>query len=126
MNAPSARGRTDCYSGRDKYVDLWLQVRDVDAVGHELEVAGVDIIELPPDKPWGLREMQIRDPEGWSIVIVEVPETPAPASLSWVAFHSAATPSLRSGGNSRRGSTHLRGLFQSILQLAADLLSRAG
>jgi uncharacterized glyoxalase superfamily protein PhnB len=50
-------------------------VRDVDAVGHELKNAGVDIIELPTDKPWGLREMQIRDPDGLSIVIVEVPET---------------------------------------------------
>jgi uncharacterized glyoxalase superfamily protein PhnB len=49
-------------------------VRDVDGVGHELEEAGVDIIELSTDKPWGLREMQIRDPDGLSIVIVEVPE----------------------------------------------------
>ena len=48
-------------------VSLWLQVRDVDAV--------VDIIALPTDKPWGLREMQIRDPDGLSIMIVEVPET---------------------------------------------------
>src|SRR5215218_9810388 len=56
-------------------VGLWLQVRDVDAVGHELQEAGVDIIELSTDKPWGLREMQIRDPNGMSIVIVEVPET---------------------------------------------------
>ena len=50
-------------------------MRDVDAVGHELEQAAVDIIELPTGKPWGLREMQIRDPDGLSIVIVEVPET---------------------------------------------------
>jgi predicted enzyme related to lactoylglutathione lyase len=56
-------------------IALWLQVRDIDAVGRELEVAGVDIIELPTDKPWGLREMQVRDPDGLSIMIVEVPET---------------------------------------------------
>src|ERR671910_3521803 len=56
-------------------VALWLHVRDVDAVGHELEEAGVNVIELPTDKPWGLREMQIRDPDGLSIMIVEVPET---------------------------------------------------
>jgi predicted enzyme related to lactoylglutathione lyase len=56
-------------------VGLWLQVRDVDFVGHELEEAGVDIIELPTDKAWGLREMHIRDPDGLSIMIVEVPET---------------------------------------------------
>ena len=62
-------------TGASESVGLWLQVRDVDAVGHELEEAGVDIIELPTDKPWGLREMQIRDPDGLSIMIVEVPET---------------------------------------------------
>jgi predicted enzyme related to lactoylglutathione lyase len=55
-------------------VGLWLQVRDLDTVGHELQETGVDIIELPTDKPWGLREMQIRDPDGLRIVIVEVPE----------------------------------------------------
>ena len=62
-------------TGASESVGLWLQVPDVDAVGHELEKAGVDIIELPTDKPWGLREMQIRDPDGLRIVIVEVPET---------------------------------------------------
>ena len=56
-------------------VGLWLQVRDVDAVGDVLTETRVDVIELPTDKPWGLREMQIRDPDGLSIVIVEVPET---------------------------------------------------
>jgi predicted enzyme related to lactoylglutathione lyase len=67
----SGSSRTEASEG----VSLWLQVRDVDAVGHELEEAGVDIIELPTDRPWGLREMQIRDPDGLIIVIVEVPET---------------------------------------------------
>jgi predicted enzyme related to lactoylglutathione lyase len=45
-------------------VSVWLQVRDVDAVGYELEEAGVDIIEPPTDQRWGL-----------SIVFVEVPES---------------------------------------------------
>ena len=62
-------------TGVSESVGLWLQVRDVDALGHELAEAGLDIIEFPTDKPWGLREMQIRDPDGLSIVIVEVPET---------------------------------------------------
>ena len=62
-------------TGASESIALWLQVRDVDVVGHELEEAGVDIIELPADMPWGLREMQIRDPDGLRIVIVEVPET---------------------------------------------------
>jgi hypothetical protein len=55
-------------------VGLWLQVRDVDAVGDVLTETRVNVIELPTDKPWGLREMQERDSEGLRIVIVEVPE----------------------------------------------------
>ena len=55
-------------------VGLWLQVRDVDAVGDALKETREKVIELPTDKPWGLREMQIRDPDGLRIVIVEVPE----------------------------------------------------
>jgi predicted enzyme related to lactoylglutathione lyase len=61
-------------TGASERVGSWLQVRDVDAVGRELEEAGVEVFESPTDKPWGLREMRIRDPDGLSIVIVEVPE----------------------------------------------------
>src|SRR5215218_368996 len=89
-------------TGASESVGLWLQVPDVDAVGHELEEAGVDIIELPTDKPWGLREMQIRDPDGLKIAIVEVPETTRSgvAELGCVSFHRNSLP--RSGGNSLR------------------------
>jgi predicted enzyme related to lactoylglutathione lyase len=55
-------------------VSLWVQVRDVGAVGRELEEARVDIVEAPVEKPWGLREMRIQDPDGVRLVIVEVPE----------------------------------------------------
>jgi uncharacterized glyoxalase superfamily protein PhnB len=55
-------------------VSMWLQVRDVDAVGRELEDSRVNIVEPPVDKPWGLREMRIQDPDGVRLVIVEVPE----------------------------------------------------
>ena len=57
-----------------KNVSLWLQVRDVDAVGRRLEDAGAEVLERATDKPWGLREMAIRDPDGMRVVIVEVPE----------------------------------------------------
>ena len=58
----------------DKKIELWLQVRDVDATHRELESAGVSIIEAPADKPWGLREMRVSDPEGVCLVIVQVPQ----------------------------------------------------
>jgi len=62
------------HTSANENVGLWLQVRDVDAVRDVLTDTRVDVIELPTDKPWGLREMQIRDPDGLRIVIVEVPE----------------------------------------------------
>jgi catechol 2,3-dioxygenase-like lactoylglutathione lyase family enzyme len=61
-------------TGASESVGLWLQARDVAAVGRGLEEAGVEVFESPTDKPWGLSEMRIRDPDGLSIVIVEVPE----------------------------------------------------
>ena len=61
-------------TGTSESVGLWLQVRDVDAVRRELEEGGVEVLEAPTDKPWGLREMQIQDPDGLRIGIVEVPE----------------------------------------------------
>ncbi len=55
-------------------VGLWLQVRDVDAVHHELRGKGVDVLEPPTDQPWGLREMWIADPDGVRIAVIQVPE----------------------------------------------------
>ncbi len=57
----------------DKNVGLWLQMRDVDTVKSGLEEAGAEVLELPTDKLWGLREMRIKDLDGLTIVIVEVP-----------------------------------------------------
>jgi len=55
-------------------VSLWLQVRDLDATHRALAAAGVEIVAAPERKPWGLEEMWIRDPDGLSIAVVEVPE----------------------------------------------------
>lgn len=57
--------------GDDK-VSLWFQVRDVAAAAAGLP-GEVDVVEPPEDKPWGLREMRIRDPDGVLLVLVEVP-----------------------------------------------------
>jgi len=55
-------------------VSLWLQVRDLEATHQALAEAGADIVAPPERKPWGLHEMWITDPDGLSIVVVEVPE----------------------------------------------------
>ena len=59
-------------SGTDA-TQLWLQVRDVDRAREELEARGAAIEEPPADKPWGLREMGLTDPDGRRVVLVEVP-----------------------------------------------------
>lgn len=55
-------------------ISLWLQVRDLEQTHGELAAAGVDITDPPERKPWGLDEMWIRDPDGVTIVVVQVPE----------------------------------------------------
>ena len=55
-------------------VSLWLQVPDLEKVHERLSAAGVDIVDPPERKPWGLDEMWIRDPDGVTIVVVQVPE----------------------------------------------------
>jgi len=55
-------------------VSLWLQVRDVAAEHGRLVALGVEILEAPQRQPWGLIEMRLADPDGISIVLVEVPE----------------------------------------------------
>ena len=54
-------------------IELWFQVRDVDATHAELAAAGVAIRRPPVTEPWGLREMWIDDPDGVHIAVIEVP-----------------------------------------------------
>lgn len=53
---------------------LWLQVRDIAATQAELEGRGVPISRPAERQPWGLFEMQVVDPDGVTLVFVEVPE----------------------------------------------------
>jgi catechol 2,3-dioxygenase-like lactoylglutathione lyase family enzyme len=53
---------------------LWLQVPDVDAEHQRLRAVGADVRQPPADMPWGLREMELADPDGRRILLVEVPE----------------------------------------------------
>lgn len=52
---------------------LWFQVADVAATWRALQEADVQIIASPQPRPWGLIEMEIIDPDGLVIVVVEIP-----------------------------------------------------
>ncbi len=54
---------------------LWLQVRDVYATQAELEGRGVAIARAAAEEPWGLHEMHVTDPDGITLIFVQVPDT---------------------------------------------------
>jgi|ERR1700694_641520 catechol 2,3-dioxygenase-like lactoylglutathione lyase family enzyme len=54
---------------------LWLQVRDIYAAQAELEARGVTIAREARREPWGLDEMHVTDPDGVTLIFVQVPET---------------------------------------------------
>jgi lactoylglutathione lyase len=53
---------------------LWLQVRDVYAAQDELRQRGVAIAREARQEPWTLHEMHVEDPDGITLIFVQVPE----------------------------------------------------
>lgn len=54
---------------------LWLQVRDVYATQTELQDRGVPIARAAMQESWGLHEMHVTDPDGITLIFVQVPAT---------------------------------------------------
>ncbi|MCV7177326.1 VOC family protein [Mycolicibacterium sphagni] len=53
---------------------LWLQVRDLYATQKGLADRGVEIAREARREPWGLHEMHISDPDGTTLIFVQVPD----------------------------------------------------
>ncbi|MCV7217524.1 VOC family protein [Mycobacterium crocinum] len=53
---------------------LWLQVRDLYATQEELSGRGVEIAREARREPWGLHEMHVNDPDGITLIFVQIPE----------------------------------------------------
>jgi lactoylglutathione lyase len=52
---------------------LWLQVRDVYATQDELSARGVIIAREARAEMWGLHEMHVTDPDGVTLIFVQIP-----------------------------------------------------
>ena len=50
----------------------YIEVDDLDAYRSEIDDALVDLINEPRDKPWGMREMGVRTPDGHRVTIGQV------------------------------------------------------
>lgn len=53
---------------------LWLQVRNLAAAQRDLQERGVAIVREAHREPWGLHEMHVADPDGVTLIFVEVPD----------------------------------------------------
>ena len=53
---------------------LWLQVRDIEATQDELRGRGVEITREARQEFWGLYEMHVTDPDGVTLIFVQIPE----------------------------------------------------
>jgi catechol 2,3-dioxygenase-like lactoylglutathione lyase family enzyme len=52
---------------------IWLQVRDIYDTQLELSERGVQIAREARQEPWGLHEMHVTDPDGVTLIFVQVP-----------------------------------------------------
>jgi uncharacterized glyoxalase superfamily protein PhnB len=50
-----------------------LQVRDIYAAQDELAARGVAIAREARQEPWGLHEMHVTDPDGVTLIFVQIP-----------------------------------------------------
>lgn len=55
-------------------VSLWLQVRDLYAIQTQLQTRGVEITREARRESWGLHEMHVTDPDGMTLIFVQVPD----------------------------------------------------
>lgn len=62
------------HGGPDAGGTVWLQVRDIHAAQDELRARGVEIGREAQQEPWGLYEMHVRDPDGVTLIFVQVPD----------------------------------------------------
>ena len=54
--------------------DVYVYVDDVDALHEELVERGADVIQPPAEQPYGLREIRVRDPNGYVLAFGKLHE----------------------------------------------------
>ena len=63
------------FTPSDVAVTVGLRVDDVDSVFTHLDARGVPVAEPPTDRPWGVRNFYITDPDGY-VIEFEQPTIP--------------------------------------------------
>jgi catechol 2,3-dioxygenase-like lactoylglutathione lyase family enzyme len=80
MLAPAAPGSLPEEGDAGRGVNLWLALEgDVDAFAEAARAAGADIVEGPVDRPWNIRDVVFRDPDGYRIALGGLKPGPLPS-----------------------------------------------
>ena len=66
----ASRGRCNIHLAQGRphpngFFDVYVYVDDVDALYDELRVRGADVLNAPVATDYGLREIRVRDPDGY-------------------------------------------------------------
>jgi catechol 2,3-dioxygenase-like lactoylglutathione lyase family enzyme len=56
------------------FFDVYVYVDDVDALHEELAGRGAEILNAPVNTEYGLREIRVRDPNGYVLAFGKLPE----------------------------------------------------
>lgn len=59
--------------GRGAGVEIVLEVEDLDRAAEAVEAAGYGLLEPPQDRPWGLRDFRLGDPDGYYLRVTTRP-----------------------------------------------------
>jgi catechol 2,3-dioxygenase-like lactoylglutathione lyase family enzyme len=68
LKGPESTGRPN---GPDGTWDVYMQVTDIKAEVEALQAAGVSVVKGPTDAFYGMREVEILDPDGHRICLAE-------------------------------------------------------
>jgi catechol 2,3-dioxygenase-like lactoylglutathione lyase family enzyme len=73
-----ARDPSIDYVAAGDHVTLYFQVDDLDALADSLASRGVALLAGPVERPWGTRELILRDDQGHTLYFGEALVRPAP------------------------------------------------
>jgi catechol 2,3-dioxygenase-like lactoylglutathione lyase family enzyme len=60
-------------------VEIVLEVEDLSTAVAAVEQAGFELVEPPRERPWGLRDFRVADPDGYYVRVTTSGAAPRPA-----------------------------------------------
>ena len=65
--------RASAAAGHGAGVEIVLEVEDLESAARAVRAAGHELAEPPRDRPWGLRDLRVTDPDGYDLRATTAP-----------------------------------------------------